>query len=310
MNMEIIKNQEDYEEALEITEKLMEADPDPNSVKGKLLNILVAIIQDYENSPLKPMKTKLIELNNKKGSLLRGIFVPKNKESVALMIGGFESPATTKKKFKVLADNLSISSFRLDYTGIGLSDGDFSTLTIENLVSDIKSTIEVLNKKGFSKIFAVCHSLSACAISLIPDCFHRIILFAPALNQKELLRYWFVDSLEKEIDWNSYKSHLNEKEFLKDCLRKNRMTKANFISPKYFMENKDKDYSDLLSHHQEKILHIHGLNDKTVPISSNNITFKHNIFIKAGDHHLERPDMVKEWLERTLTFVNEDFTRP
>ncbi|NMB47798.1 hypothetical protein GYA01_03095, partial [Patescibacteria group bacterium] len=151
------------------------------------------------------MKIELLEFNNINREILRGIFVSKNKDKkkVALMVGGFERSATTQKKFKVLADNLNISSLRLDYTGIGLSDGDFSDLTVQNLATDIKSATEVLNEKGFLEVIVVCHSLSACAVSLIANCFNKIVLFAPALNQKELLRYWFVDSLEKEkeIDW-------------------------------------------------------------------------------------------------------------
>ena len=79
------------------------------------------------------MKIELLEFNNINGEILRGIFVSKNKDKkkVALMVGGFERSATTQKKFKVLADNLNISSLRLDYTGIGLSDGDFSDLTVD-----------------------------------------------------------------------------------------------------------------------------------------------------------------------------------
>ena len=94
------------------------------------------------------------------------------------------------------------------------------------------------------RVIVVCHSLSACAVSLIANCFNKIVLFAPALNQKELLRYWFVDSLEKEkeIDWRNYKQYLNEEEFLKDCMRSDKMTKANYISSNYFMEGEGKDY--------------------------------------------------------------------
>lgn len=254
------------------------------------------------------MKIELLEFNNINREILRGIFVSKNKDKkkVALMVGGFERSATTQKKFKILADNLNISSLRLDYTGIGLSDGDFSDLTVQNLATDIKSATEVLNEKGFLEVIVVCHSLSACAVSLIANCFNKIVLFAPALNQKELLRYWFVDSLEKEkeIDWGNYKQYLNEEEFLKDCKRDDKMTKANYISSNYFMEGEGKDYSFFFSKYQERILHIHGLNDKTVPINSNTIVFKNSVFIEGGDHDLERPDMIKQWLEKVIQFLD------
>lgn len=47
--IKIIKNQQDYEEALEMTERLMDGDPHPNSTKGEQLNLLTVLIQDYEN---------------------------------------------------------------------------------------------------------------------------------------------------------------------------------------------------------------------------------------------------------------------
>lgn len=252
------------------------------------------------------MKTEILEFNNKE-DILRGVFVLKNKESkrVVLMIGGFERPATTQKKFKILADNLNTSSLRLDYTGIGLSDGDFSGLTVCNLVLDIKLAIDELNKKGFTEISMICHSLSACAASLIANCFDKIVLFAPALNQGELLRYWFTKNSEKEkeINWNNYRQYLNEEEFLKDCQRSGKMNKTNYISSNYFMEGIDKDYSSFFSKDKGKILHIHGLNDETVPIKSNTITFINNVFIEYGDHDLERPDMVKQWLGKVVKFI-------
>ena len=73
------------------------------------------------------MRTELLEFKNRKGNILRGILVLRKEDDkrAVLMIGGFERPTTTQKKFKILADNLNISSLRLDYTGIGLSDGDF-----------------------------------------------------------------------------------------------------------------------------------------------------------------------------------------
>jgi esterase/lipase len=145
------------------------------------------------------MENELLQFNNIKGDILRGILVLKNESNkkILLMVGGFEGSATTQKKFKTLADNIGFSSFRLDYTGIGLSDGDFSKLSVNNLSLDIKSTIEELNKRGFNQIQVACHSLSSCAVSLLASYLDKIILFAPALNQKELLRYWFVNSLNE-----------------------------------------------------------------------------------------------------------------
>lgn len=64
----------------------------------------------------------------------------------------------------------------------------------------------------------------------------KIVLIAPALNQRDLLRYWFVTGQMKkanpsiEITWQNYKDYLDEEDFLKDCQRDDKMTKANRIS--------------------------------------------------------------------------------
>ncbi len=258
------------------------------------------------------MKTELLEFTNSKGILLRGIFVNKNRNNKKslLMVGGFEGSATTQKKFKTISDKATISSLRIDYSGLGISDGDFSKLTVKNLSEDIRVGKEFLEKNGFSEIIIVCHSLSACAVALMVNCFNKIILMAPALNQKELLRYWFVQSqnkkqcFSKEINWNNYKQYLNEEEFLKDCRRDEKMTDMNNISSDYFMENKEKDYSLLLEKHKERILHIHGLEDDVVPFESITINLN-NILIKKGDHDLERPDMTEQWINPTIKFIEE-----
>lgn len=259
------------------------------------------------------MKTELLQFNNTKGDILRGIFVlnNENNKKILLMVGGFEGSATTQKKFKAIADKIDFSSLRIDYSGLGISDGDFSKLTVNSLSLDIKTAVEELNKKGFNRIYVACHSLSACAVSLMSEHFDKIVLMAPALNQKGLLRYWFTKSLNekqnltKELNWNNYKQYLNEEAFLKDCQRDDKMTSMNNILSDYFMENMDKDYSSLLEKYENKVLHIHGLNDNVVPLESITVKFNNNILIEKGDHDLERPDMIEQWIIPIIKFIEE-----
>ncbi|MBU1167453.1 alpha/beta hydrolase [Patescibacteria group bacterium] len=82
---------------------------------------------------------------------------------------------------------------------------------------------------GDCRISVVAHSLGACALATkieeIKDKVEKIVLIAPALNQKDLLRYWFVISqMEKsspdiDITWQNYKEYLDENDFVKDCQR-------------------------------------------------------------------------------------------
>jgi len=260
-------------------------------------------------------QTKLIEFKNKTNNILRSILVIGEKvEKGVLMCGGFERSATTEKKFKILADELAeqnIASLRFDYAGCGLSDGDFSKITVEKMRDDFKNAVKNLqNKTSCKNISVIAHSLSACVIaSLIKkSLFEKIILIAPALNQKNLLRYWFAVSAMKkqkpdsEITWENFKDYLDEEQFQEDCVRIDKMTKASYISADYFLENKDKDYSNLLSDNKN-VLYIHGDKDDKAPLASLNIKFQNSIIIKGGDHDLERPDMMEQWLKSAVDFI-------
>ncbi len=245
------------------------------------------------------MKTKLLKFENN-----RGVFLEKESDRVAVMIGGFERAATTEKKFKKLADELSISSFRFDYSGIGLSDGDFRNMTVNSMKKELKSVLRKL-EKNYKEIVVVSHSLSGCVVSDMK--LFKKVMISPALNQKELLRYYFIVSNlknKKRIGWHNYRDYLNEDEFLEYCAEKGKMTKSNFIDSEYFIENKDRDYSGLVRSN-DSILHIHGDKDDKVPIESLNVDFLRSIIVKGGDHDLERPDMIKQWINDTVKFIKE-----
>lgn len=205
------------------------------------------------------MKTELLQINNN-----RGIFVNKNTDKIVIMIGGFERSATTEKKFKKLTDNLNFSSYRFDYSGVGLSDGNFSNITIASMQKELKNVLNSFKKIGYKNFIVVAHSLSACVVLNMN--FDKKILIAPAINQKGLLRYWFSlfiskkEGIGEDINWNNYQDYFKEKDFLKDCEREDKMTKQNYISSAYFLENKDKDYSESIIS-DNNILYIHGDKD-------------------------------------------------
>ncbi len=260
-------------------------------------------------------QTKLIEFTNKTNDLLRGILVQKDDSNKAvLMCGGFERSTTTEKKFKILADKFierDIPSLRFDHTGCGLSDGNFSKITVGGMVDNLRNAVEFLKEEiEIENISLVCHSLAACVAGEIlkEENFEKIILLAPALNQKDLLRYWFAVSDAKkknpgiEINWNNFKNYLDEARFQKDCVRTDKTTKVNYISPDYFSENKDKDYSSYFKNNQN-ILHIHGNKDDKVPFESLNISFGNKVIVKGGDHDIERPDMFGQWIDIAVDFV-------
>ncbi len=194
----------------------------------------------------------------------------------------------------------------VDYSGCGLSDGDFAQTTVERMTDELLFVIKELKREvDLKSLVVVAHSLSACVVAKLfnKKIFEKIILLAPALNQKELLRYWFVKSSSKEeIDWTNYKYFLDTRQFEEDCKRKNRMTKSNFIESKYFLENKEMDYSEMLIGAQN-ILHIHGSKDDDVPLESVGTRFSNRLIIEGANHDLEKPNVFENWLKIIINFI-------
>jgi len=267
------------------------------------------------------MKTKLLEFSNNEGQNLRGVLVlpsGKIKKSV-ICLHGFERCSTTEKKFKVLSDSLAermIATLRFDFSGCGLSDGDFALTTIDRQGNEFIKAVDILTgETGNNKISIVAHSSGASVLASrfegVKSQIEKIILIAPALNQKDLLRYWFVVSQIKksnpdiEITWKNYRNYLDESAFVKDCQRNDKMAKANYIGAKYFLETKDFDFSKKLKIPDSDILHIHGSGDTIVPIESLNIKFKNQIIIKNGNHDLEKPNQMNQWVGKAVDFLSK-----
>lgn len=267
------------------------------------------------------MKTKLIEFPNNENQNLRGIItLPDEKTKKAVIcLHGFERCSTTEKKFKTLADIFAenmIATLRFDFSGCGLSDGDFKFTTIERQGEEFFQAVKTFQKEmGNLKVSVLAHSLGACILATqiekIKPKIEKIILIAPALNQKDLLRYWFVASQMKksnpniEITWQNYKHYLDEDAFTKDCQRDDKMTKANYILSDYFLQGKDFDFSENFNELNPKILHIHGLKDIAVPLESLNIKFENQIIMENGDHDLEKPNQMEQWNYKVVDFLLE-----
>lgn len=267
------------------------------------------------------MKTELIEFKNQNNETLRGIITAPDKKprAAAVFLQGFERNATVEKKSKMTAGELAergIVSLRYDAAGCGLSDGDFSKFTLNGRARELSKALEVFQKEfGGLKINFVAHSLGMCPLALvlneIKPLINKMVFIAPALNQKDLMRFYFVrDSMKEEkrqakITWDNYKQYLNEDKFLQDCARAGKMVRENYINPDYFMEAKDFDFSHNFDEIKEKVLHVHGEFDLSVPLESLNVKFPNRIIVKGGDHDLERPDFWEQWFSQAVEFLTE-----
>ena len=258
------------------------------------------------------MQTKLLELKNNFEETLRGIWVEAGvgKTKAVLMVGGFERSATTEKKFKVLADKLvsrGVDSLRFDAADCGLSDGDFSRFSLEKMTSDVEVALINLKHLGYQQISVVAHSIGCCAAVELADRYNldKLVLLGPALNQKDLLRYYFVVSQNPtlEINWTNYKNYLDEAQFLKS-VKLEFFAKQHQVSGTYKTQGELLDLSSrLVNMDPNKLLLIQGLADDKVPPNSLGFEFKNKILIEKGDHDLEKPGIFEQWIDRAVEFL-------
>jgi len=96
---------------------------------------------------------------------------------------------------------------------------------------------------------------------------------------------------------------LNEDEFLKDCRKTDRITKVNFINPDYFLECQNIDLSGNFKLFLDRILHIHGSEDTVAPLESVSVNFLNQIIVEGGDHDLEKPNQMEQWLRKVVNFL-------
>jgi alpha-beta hydrolase superfamily lysophospholipase len=144
---------------------------------------------------------------------------------------------------------------------------------------------------GISKTSIFAHSFGACVLAsqlhhLQVRSLNKLILLAPALNQKALMRYRFVQRKIKEknskkvITRATYTDFLKEKEFLKDCKLPNRITKYATLHSTFYEELQHSDFSTAFMPYQQQTLHLHGTEDTVVPLESISSTFIHQILIE------------------------------
>lgn len=248
---------------------------------------------------------KPIIFKNKRDKQLLGILhllKEEGKFPLVIFCHGF---GASKSRYRIvrlcraLAKN-NIACFRFDFEGCGDSEGDLKDATLGNEVEDLKSAIDfVLKQKNIdkTKISFVAESFGVLVVllHLVKTKFSAktLVFWAPALNQKELIKNWFT---KKEIEKWKKQKFITKKEKI--------------MGIDYLKENQDKDYSDLLSKIQTPILIIHGAKDETVPLKfSKNLAKKcRNIKLKIypkAEHKFEDYCIQQELIKDTIGWIKK-----
>lgn len=242
-----------------------------------------------------------LSFKNEKGRQLSGIaHIPsEEKPPVVVICQGFQGTKTQKKYIKLARElqKNGMLAFRFDFEGCGDSEGDPQEITVKEEIDDLRKALATVAKEchvDLQRVAFVGDSLGAvvagsCAKELSVK---TLVFWSPAFIQKELFLKWHTKEELKEIKERGV-VYKKEKE----------------IGKKYYLENKNKDYSCLLSNLSVPVLIVHGSEDKDVPLEhSEKLAEKHKKIafrkIKGGNHKMD-----DVFSQKKLTQITTDWLR-
>jgi pimeloyl-ACP methyl ester carboxylesterase len=278
--------------------------------------------------------------NARRFPALRGLIYHKTKkhdEEIVVMVGGFARAATQESFLRSIAEEIEKPVIIFDWHGLGMSDGNFSDVTVKRLAIDMKRFIGMLVSRGFFKFHLVGHSLGACVIA---DIFEnssvdigKMILLSPALKQNFLLRYWFAKEKGYTFNFGSWHAYNDsgyrrwmrnkgeesnvgalwpyENEFLEYCKISKKVKRISFpINPDYWKTEKSMDYSLSLPFEPmvkevicgNNILCVHGKDDSAIPVDLIEFGFQKSKIIDCADHYFTGKE--KELAEIVTEFIS------
>lgn len=230
------------------------------------------------------IEEKPVFFKNTKGEKLWGFLIlPKKKKRfpVVVMAHGFYGSKSARKFVKMGREfaQKGIALLRFDFSGCGDSEGDFQNMSILKEVEDIESAYRFLIKQpqiDKKRIGFVGHSLGAlisCLFQSKIPIAETLVLVAPALDQKNLMKIWYPSCEIKKWRKRGYADTLKYR-----------------IGKQYL--NEIKDYTHIISDIKIPVLIIHGKKDKDVPIRFSKRLLKFIkkgklVIIKNADHDFE-----------------------
>jgi len=253
---------------------------------------------------IKNMEKPVVLKNKRERQLIGILHLPKGNKKWPLVVfsHGFGS-SKTKRKYVKLARALEkngIASFRFDFEGCGDSEGELQRITAKRCVFDLESAIKwVLRQNNINKnkIALLGSSFGAVVITVFitwrkfPA--KALVLWAPALNQRELMPYWYTK--------NDLKKWRKQGYFIR---------KEKKVGVQYLKENQDKDYSLVLDEINTPILIIHSKKDEVIPIKFSKKIAKdyRNVQLKIyqkADHKFEDCNIQQKLVRDTIRWLKK-----
>lgn len=246
-----------------------------------------------------------LTFKNENGKQLVGVLhsPEQGKPPLVIVCHGFDG-TKTDRKFIELARALQkegIATFRFDFEGCGDSEGKFEEMTIKKEASDLNSAITAVLKEGdlnSQKIALVGHSLGAVVATLFLKNFKvpvKILVFwNQAFNQERLFKVWHTEDETKNWERNGFLIKGDKK-----------------MGKEYLEENKDKDWSSLLSEIPETpILLVQGKEDEDVPPEFSERLAEHHQNIKLevlplADHKFKDFTVRQELINLTVNWLRK-----
>jgi len=296
-----------------VVEKILKIEKDLKKNTGKSLRATILkdrdpkrlvkrVIREIKSRQVAPRKEIPVTFKNQQGKELAGILhLPKKEKPGAVIICHSFQGTKTKKKYVRLARRLQkqdVLVFRFDFEGCGDSEGDPKNLTIKNEVFDLEYALKaVMGMADINprKIAFVGDSLGAVISAMVAKTIDvkTLIFWNPAFCQKLFFKKWYSKE-DKRIIKKTGVLIKKEKE----------------IGKKYYLENKNKDYSKILSELNIPILIIQSEKDDDVPLEYSlglarrykNITLK---ILKNANHKIDNFLWQKQLVNSTIRWVKK-----
>lgn len=251
------------------------------------------------------IKEEPIIFENSQRKKLWGILsLPETKKRIpgAILLHGFKG-TKSQRKFVRLARKLAengIVALRFDFQGCGDSEGEFFQTTISQQLKDLEMIWCKFQGKSQidpQRIGILGHSLGAliaCLFQKKNRLAKTLVLVAPAIAQKQLIREWHTPYQLRKLRKQGY---LDADDFR--------------IGIDYFKEAKRYN-NEIASEIEIPVLILHGRKDETIPAKYTRDLFlklkarkKGIVLIKGADHNFEGYLAQEELISRSLDWFKD-----